>query len=364
MTVSSIFLRLLVVLVLLWGSAPAAIAQEHQEFYQGARSLGMGGASVAAVNDETALLLNPAGLGRLRNFIFTFFDPEVEVGMTTGRIGTQSASNLYTVEPLVEYLQAKPDMTYRGKVQVFPSLVVPNFGAGMLVKKELSAVSSSDGSAVHVDYIEDWAPALGYSTEFWGGILRVGVTGRYVSRKEFHGDLPGSHPELTLDALSTAGTGVGLDAGVLLTAPVQMLPTLGFVARDVSTTTYSMGGGFFKASENGAPTPSPEVWDVGLSLNPIHSNYTRSVIALEYRGINLPLQEGEKHLRRFHVGWEYNVYDQLFFRAGMNQKYWTAGFELATSWYQLQLATYGEEVGTLPHSKEDRRVLGKVAFRL
>ena len=46
-------------------------AMERREFYNGVRGLGMGGASVGVVNDETALLLNPAGMGKLRNAFVT-----------------------------------------------------------------------------------------------------------------------------------------------------------------------------------------------------------------------------------------------------------------------------------------------------
>lgn len=345
-------------------SSSTTWAQEAMEFYQGARSLGMGGASVATTNDETALLLNPAGLGRLRNFIFTYLDPEIEVGMSTGKVGMDSLSNLYTLDPLVTYLQTEPDMSYRGKAQLFPSIVFPNFGFGVLLKRELSALSSPEGSSVRLSYVEDWAPTLGYGVELWGGVLKLGASGRYVNRKEYHGVLPGTEPEITVEALTSVGTGVGLDAGVLLTAPVQWLPTIGFVARDLTTTTYSMGGGFFKRSDRGEPTPTPESWDVGLSLNPLHGNQVRSVFAVEYRGLNQALVEGENLQRRVHVGWELNLYDQIFVRAGMNQKYWTAGLEISGTWYQFQFASYGEDIGAIPHSREDRRFVLKFAMRL
>jgi hypothetical protein len=48
-------------------------AAEFYEFYTNARALGMGGASLAVTNDETALLLNPAALGKLRNFMERFW---------------------------------------------------------------------------------------------------------------------------------------------------------------------------------------------------------------------------------------------------------------------------------------------------
>ena len=48
--------------------AQVSWARERRSFYEGVRGRGMGGAQIATVNDETALLVNPAGLGKLRDF--------------------------------------------------------------------------------------------------------------------------------------------------------------------------------------------------------------------------------------------------------------------------------------------------------
>ena len=60
-------------------------------------------------------------------------------------------------------------------------------------------------------------------------------------------------------------------------------------------------------------------------------------------------------------------------RAGYNQGYWTAGFEMDVGNSQLQIASYGEEIGDLPlisaspattYTKiEDRRYVAKFAYR-
>lgn len=47
----------------------------------------------------------------------------------------------------------------------------------------------------------------------------------------------------------------------------------------------------------------------------------------------------------------------------MNQGYWTAGAEMSMFKYQLQIAAYGEEVGTRDVKKEDRRYVGKFSWR-
>src|SRR5262245_48475072 len=61
----------------------ASYASEKFEFYTGARMLGMGGAAVAAVNDETAIFTNPAALGKLRDVFITVVDPEIHYGADT-----------------------------------------------------------------------------------------------------------------------------------------------------------------------------------------------------------------------------------------------------------------------------------------
>ena len=48
----------------------------------------------------------------------------------------------------------------------------------------------------------------------------------------------------------------------------------------------------------------------------------------------------------------------------MNQRYWTAGLELAMANYQLQFATYGEEVGTATANLESRRYVAKVCVSI
>lgn len=70
------------------------LAQERIDFYRGIRYLGMGGSSVAVANDETALIVNPAALGRLRDFYGTIFDPEAEAG--------KGASDIYSTKSFTQ----------------------------------------------------------------------------------------------------------------------------------------------------------------------------------------------------------------------------------------------------------------------
>src|SRR5205085_397590 len=78
----SLSMRISLLIAALFVSANS-FAGERYHFYNGVRQMGMGGASVATVNDETALIANPAALGKLRDYFVTVFDPDLDVGVAT-----------------------------------------------------------------------------------------------------------------------------------------------------------------------------------------------------------------------------------------------------------------------------------------
>jgi hypothetical protein len=101
---------------------------------------------------------------------------------------------------------------------------------------------------------------------------------------------------------------------------------------------------------------------VGVAIFPIHGRYVRSTWTVQYDGLLTAKDEDDK-AKLIHGGMELNFGDVFFLRAGYNQRYYTAGLELASENFQWQLATYGEEVGTSSAHKEDRRYVLKFALR-
>jgi hypothetical protein len=67
-----------------------------------------------------------------------------------------------------------------------------------------------------------------------------------------------------------------------------------------------------------------------------------------------------------HVGME--LYWKMYnwwkghWAAGLNQGYWTAGFGARFAWFQIDLASWGEEVGTDSTPHEDRRYIVEMAL--
>ncbi len=340
-----------------------ALSAERQEFYNGVRQLGMGGAVIAVVNDETALLSNPAALGKLRDSFLTLVDPEIEGNMNVERLLGAEFYNGLDPQFALDKMKDNPGKRLHLKGQVFPSLIFPNFGVGLHGKYIVDSEVREDGSAFEYNYLNDWSAVAGFNFRLFDGRLKIGTNIRYTNRSEVkRDDMDPNSTDLKISSLASEGVGVGSDVGMILTAPVKFLPTLALVWRDVGNTKYDFAKGMMSSTE-GRPETVKSTLDVGLAFFPILGKNTRSSWTVELRDVLTEASETEPIMRRLHGGFELNYADALFLRAGMNQKYWTAGFELAMFNYQLQVASYGEEVGTHLTPKEDRRYVMKFSLR-
>lgn len=339
-----------------------AKAGERYEFYNGIRAMGMGGASVATVNDETALISNPAALGKLRDYFITIVDPEVEVGAETETITGTKIMNVTDPQKVLDMTKLKPDKHLHTRAQVFPSVVVPNFGLGVFAKNVVDASYDSATDKFSYDYTTDYAIVMGLNFRLWNGIVKIGSNGRIVNRTEVHrSDIDGTSTDLTLKTLASSGIGVGSDSGIILTAPIVFLPTLAGVYRDVGRTSYNLrDGSFLKTTTK--PDSTAGTADVALAIHPILGKRVRSTWTVEYQDVLTSSKETDQ-MRRVHGGIELNFADAVFLRGGMNQRYWTAGLELSMMNYQFQAASYGEDIGPVGTPKEDRRYEVKFAFR-
>jgi hypothetical protein len=355
--------KILFSLVLL--QSASAYAGEIYEFYNGVRSLGMGGAYVTTANDETAMYTNPAGLGKLRDVFITIADPEM--GLTdniTDFVPFGDITDLASAQGLVAIMADQPGEHLHFHAQLSPSLVLPNFGIGLLAKWETNFSTDDPATTITMNYRNDYALTMAYNFRLFDGILKVGVNAKYIDRIEVRDQqVPTSTTNLEFKNISSEGTGVSSDAGIILTAPWQLLPSIGVVVRDVGHTSFTMSdGAFYRTSTR--PQQEQQQVDAGISISPIFGKNVRGVFTAEVHDVTTkdPLEK-EDIMRRFHGGMELNVADFFFLRGGWNQKFWTGGFEFASEKFQLQGAYYGEDVGTPNNPIEDRRLVGKFVIR-
>ena len=361
-------MRFFVTALFIFSAAHTAFGQEHYEFYTGIRGLGMGGAQIATVNDETALLVNPAGLGKLRDYFITVVDPEITLGGETESIAGTSYSVYLEPQEILQLMSeaTNQDKHFHAKGQIFPSAVFPNFGIGVLANFQTDAEYNTDTAPelFELNYRSDIAVVFGFNFRIWDGRIKLGFNSKIINRNQiFRSEIPVDSTGLTIENLAQEGVAIASDAGLIITMPWALLPTIAAVYRNVGDTSFTIRDkGLINGIEDNAPERIDGDVDVGFALFPIAGKRSRIAFAGEYRGV-LTASDEEDSSKRIHVGLELNYADAIFVRAGMNQRYWTAGLEIAVANYQLQLASYGEEIGTAEVNKEDRRYMAKFAYR-
>jgi hypothetical protein len=341
-----------------------AHAGERYDFYSGARQLGMGGAYTAVVNDETAVLLNPAALGKLRDTIVTVVDPELQGSTNDPKaLKLNNINKVFDPQEVMNGLNTSKNWNqhYNAKAQVFPSFVTTNFGIGLLGKYQLDGQIDKTGTNYTVNSLSDYAAAMAYNMRFFGGVLKIGVGGRMIDRTQVAGTYAvATTTNLGVSQNGAEGLGLAGDAGLILTAPVEYLPSLAVVAHDIGTTSFNLGQGLFAHTGSRRPDPIRQSVDTGVSISPIVGNAKRLSVTAELRGVD---RLDSDIMSRFHAGAELNIGDYFFLRGGINQRYWTAGLEFDAGLVQVQFASYGEDVGTATAHQEDRRLVAKVAIR-
>jgi hypothetical protein len=346
--------RSILFFVFILNSATASAVNEWFEFYNNSRTLAMGGASIAITSDDTSLYRNPANLGSMRDVYGSLFDPEIE---GTSNLTASQAD----VTAVLGALTGKTDTYYRSKMQISPTIVGRNIGFGLIYKNEISAeIKSSDPTVMDTRYQNDAGVALGLNLRLFDGRVKIGATGRLFNRIEVNNPALSVSGPTDLKSIAAEGSALALDAGLLLQAPWTYIPTIGVVVRDIGNTKFNDGGQRLTSSLR--PAEVKQSLDAALAIFPIHSNRFRSVWTIEYSDLTNSRNDTD-NAKRAHLGIEFNSRDIFFFRMGYNQRYLTAGFEIASEYLIWQVTSYGEEVGTKDDPREDRRLNMKVAVK-
>ncbi len=343
-----------------------SFSQEWVESYNTTRSLGMGGAGVAVPSDETALFRNPANLGSVRDFYGTAFDPEVEATTNfSSDVFSKITSQAFDFSSVNSILSTNLQKYYHARMQVTPSMVRRNFGFGLIYRNQIHAEIDATGATMNAFSQSDAGVVLGINYRFFDGVFKVGANAKLINRIEVNNPLLSTVSSFDMTTIASEGTAISYDVAIMLQAPVKLLPSLGVVVHDVGDTKFNYKDGVRLKTANEPATVKQSV-DVGASISPIHSNHFRSTWTVEYSDATNSRLDNDS-MKRAHFGFETNFRDVLFFRGGMNQRYWTAGFEIASERVSWQVASYGEEIGTVINGvttpREDRRYNMKITVR-
>jgi hypothetical protein len=362
----SLLFKCLAVVLTIFIFSSNSFSQEWIESYNTTRSLGMGGAGIAVASDETALFRNPANLGSIRNFYGTAFDPEVEATTNfSSDVFSKITGQAFDFTGVNTILKTNLEKYYHARIQVTPSVVRRNFGFGLIYRNQMHAEIDRTGTTMNAFYQSDMGAVLGANYRFFNGAFKVGANAKLINRIEVNNPLLSTVSSFDMTTIASEGSAISYDASVMLQAPVKLLPSLGVVIHDVGDTKFNYSDGVRLKTANEPATVKQSV-DIGASISPIHSNYFRSTWTVEYSDATNSRGDNDS-MKRTHFGFETNFRDILFFRGGLNQSYWTAGFEVASERISWQVASYGEEIGTpvngIVKQREDRRYNMKITVR-
>ena len=337
----------------------------YPEFATSSRALAMGNAYVAKVDDASSAFYNPAGLGTVRAPSFHLSNVHLEVNkdwidLGTGGSITDAFSNFtkgFSLDGTRELLKDHPGKFSHSRFHAMPNFTARFISFGYLYSIQTrAAYGSQDGAQLEYAKRIDHGPYMGLNLSLWGGVVKLGVTGIYLTRQEAYGE---SDIDTTLELQDTdykKGTGLIGTAGVKFTLPVYALPTLAVKMNNANSGTLSAASGY-----GGAPDKIKSSIDVGLSLTPQIGKTTRIHWEVNYKDFSGEYA-GYSSSRKIGVGMEIDFRRTIFMRLGYGDGFGSAGLGVKTRKLQFDLTTYAVDLTDSDfRGEEDRRFVMSIS---
>lgn len=355
----------------------------HQE-YVSTRALGMGNAFTAVADDFSAIFYNPSMLafrndGHLRMF--------VRAGTTPESIKLFSEIDKVKKVPEADQPQAYSDLITSHYGDHFyyrvptAGLIWARPGWGIaLIPVDLSldaSVHRQIGPMLNVNLYQDTTLAVSYAHKLkwlnkrnqlsWGTTLKAIHrihTGEAISA----GQLANGGSVWDTSHANEGLTG-DIDLSTTWKPPVAshgffkvFEPTFAFVGRNLID--YGFKQNFHFLNKNsGEPPRLQRRFDLGSKWDLPKFWVFDPHLALDIRDIG---HDQWTFKKGSHVGleayWKMYNWWKGYWSGGLNQGYWTAGFGARLAFFQLDLASYGEEVGTDKSPQESRRYMAEASL--
>lgn len=346
----------------------------HQE-YTSTRALGMGNAFTAVADDHSAMFYNPAALayrkdGQVRLFLrggisdnYMDFIDEIDAAgddaqKVADAIEARYGEHLYSRVPTL------------GAMWVRPNWGIAFIPADMSVDAVLNQqLGPSVGVTAYLDSTLAYSYARKIKTKNKDNQLAVGATIKALHRAYYSdvisaGMLATDDAELWDVKKSSEGMTIDMDIGTMWTPPIRgfvgkyMKPTFAMVVRNAADYGFPIQFGIINKEDPKEPPKLQRRIDFGSKWELQKFWKFEPKITVDVRDI---LHDNWTFKKGSHVGAE--LYWRMFnwwkghWSFGMNQGYWTAGFGARLGWFQLDLASWGEEAGTSNTPVESRRYI-------
>lgn len=353
----------------------------HQE-YTSTRALGMGNAFTAVADDHSAIFYNPAGLafrkeGQLHFFLRAGTDTESlklmdEVGELDKKpeaeqddaavdlVASHYGDHFYLRVPTLGGMWARP----RWGVAFIPADFSLDMSVHRGVGPQLNVLAYLDSTlAVSFARQVKWFPK---GHEFaWGTTVKA-VHRVFVGKAILATELVEDN-DVFNKSDAAEGLTADIDIGTMYKPRVpakgffkflkHMVPTFSVVGRNLID--YGFKTNFnIMGDDTGEPPRLVRRFDFGSNFDLPNLWVFDPHIAFDIRDV---LHENWTIKKGYHLGME--LYWKMFnwwkghWSVGLNQGYWTAGFGARLAWFQIDIASFGEEVGSDSDPIESRRYM-------
>lgn len=347
------------------------------------RALGMGDAFVASVDDYSAIFYNPAALARIEkpqmNLSLLHAGADTKLPKFVDDIGKASSSD--DVVQMTNLLEQNYGNHFSARLGLLNAYWARPKWAIAFLPVDLSLemrVAQSVGPQVQVVARQDSTLAYGrgWNVATSSGKLSLGATAKAIYRGYFNKSI--NAVELAFDSNllrgEDAAEGLTFDAdfGMLYTPNLSkrgffsflqyMKPTFGLTVRNIAD--YGFKTNLRLLDKNsGEPDRLQRRFDLGSMYELPDWWIWRTRFAADLRNIgheNWTLGKGT------HLGaeflWKVKSWFQGGWRIGVNQGYFTAGFNGDFALFRLDLVTYAQEVGTSSTPKATRIYMAKASL--
>jgi len=328
------------------------------ELATSSRALAMGNAFIAKVDDASAVFYNPAGLGTVRYphlhlSNFSFETNKGSLKSITGGSGLDSFSNLtkaFSIDGTRQLMLANPGQISHSRVHALPNFTSRYVSFGYLFAKRTRAVVTDINSATGFEIADrtDHGPYAAFNFSLFGGVIKLGASSIYLSRKELNQNVDPNATITVTDSTYKSGSALVTTAGAKITLPIVFLPTFAANMHNVLGQEFSAGGA-------GAPDKIKGSMDVGFSITPQIGTSTRIHLEINYKDLTSQFSDIST-TRRILMGMEMDFSRMFFFRLGYGDGFGSAGLGVRTKKVEFDMTTYAVDTTSSSfRGNEDRR---------
>ena len=328
----------------------------NPEIAPSGRALAMGNAFTSAVNDAMASFYNPGGLGSIRRGHFHLSNLHLEFNKDWLDIGKEGKIidipgnfiNAFSLDGMRELLLENKGMMAYNRFSFVPNFTNRFFSVGYLYNQQVKGRIKINSNTFEFADRLDHGPYGTLNFSFNGGILKFGVTGIYLTRKELMDDVDGTATFNPNPESYKTGSRIIYIAGGRLTLPINWLPTF-------SVTVHNALDARFTGDKSDGISQLERNTVLGLSITPKMGNRTTLHLEMDYRDASNQYED-IKLARKISLGAEIGFYQTLFVRFGLSDGFGSFGLGLKSKKLEFDITSYAiDKTAEEFRGEEDRR---------